>query len=147
MRFFALDTRIAQKIRERYCTEGEQEVLLTRYHWLSFLFRSFWQLTFTATLIIIVIFALSSAWPLFEVVGFVIGLWIVIVFFRLLKAFIDWRYDMILLTTEKIVLVDQTSFIRHEEKPIHMENVGGVTAATQFLASAAETAGACPRDG
>ncbi len=133
MRFFALDTRIAEKIRQRYCTEGEEEVLLTRYHWMSFLFRTVREACITIALLVVIFLALEYEWPLYEIIGSAAAVWIVFVFFHVLRDYIDWRYDMILLTTEKMVLVDQTSFIRHEEKPIHLENVGGVSSSTQFL--------------
>ena len=133
MRFFALDTGIMERIRMRYCTEGEEEVLLTRYHWLCFLFNSMRDVALTIVLVTVIIFAWEYEWPMYEIIGFAAGLWILFVFFHILKDYIDWKYDMILLTTEKMVLVDQTSFIRHEEKPIHLENVGGVSSSTQFL--------------
>jgi hypothetical protein len=133
MHFFALDTRIAEKIRQRYCTEGEEEVLLTRYHWMSFLFRSVRETFITVALFTVIFFAWEYQWPMYEIIGFAAAIWIIFVFFHILRDYIDWRYDMILLTTEKMVLVDQTSFIRHEEKPIHLENVGGVSSSTQFL--------------
>lgn len=133
MRFFALDTNIAQKIRQRYCTEGEEEVLLTRYHWLSFVFKSVREIAITAVFLGVIFLAWKYEWPLYEIIAGSVLLWLVFVFFHVLREFIDWRYDMFLVTTEKIVLVDQTSFIRHEEKPIHLENVGGVSSATQYL--------------
>jgi len=37
-----------------------------------------------------------------------------------------------MITTDKILLVDQTSIFKREIKPIHLENVGGVSTETQF---------------
>ena len=59
-------------------------------------------------------------------------LWSVLTFFQILRVLIDWRYDFLLITTDKIVFVDQTVFFRHEEKPIHLESVGGASSTTQF---------------
>lgn len=132
MRLFALDTNAMETICRRYCTQGETVVLLTRYHWLSFLLRTFREFAVTLLLIALVALAWTYEWPLAEIIGTVVSLWVVFVLFRILKAFIDWRFDCILVTTDKIVLVDQTSIFSRQEKPIHLENVGGVSAATQF---------------
>lgn len=132
MRLFALDTRAFQIICKRYCTQGEIEVLITRYHWLSFLFRTFRELLITLVLLGLVAVAWSYDWPLAEIVGSAAALWVIFVLLRVLKAFIDWRFDFILVTTDKIVLVDQTSIFHRQEKPIHLENIGGIAASTQF---------------
>jgi hypothetical protein len=69
-------------------------------------------------------------------VGWTIGVlfvfWFSFVFFNLLRAYIDWAFDFILVTTDKIIFVDQTSFFRQEITPLNMENVGGVSTKTQF---------------
>lgn len=132
MRLFALDTRAMQHIRKRYCTAGECEVVLTRYHWMSFLLRSFREFLVTLILAALVFVAWEYEWPIAEIIGIVVSLWVIFVLFKILKAFIDWRFDFILVTTDKIVLVDQTSVFSRQEKPIHLENVGGIAASTQF---------------
>ena len=132
MRLFALDTKAMQTICKRYCTAGETEILLTRYHWMSFLLRSFREFLITLLLVGLVSVAWTFPWPLAEIIGTVVSLWVIFVLFRILKAFIDWRFDFILVTTDKIVLVDQTSIFSRQEKPIHLENVGGIAASTQF---------------
>jgi hypothetical protein len=132
MRLFALDTKATQKICARYCTQGEEVVLLTRYHWLSFLIRAFREFVVTIAMFALIAVAWTYHWPLVEIIGTVVSLWVVFVFFRVLKMFVDWRFDTLLVTTDKIVLVDQTSIFSREEKPIHLENVGGIAAETQF---------------
>ncbi|MEK7563777.1 MAG: hypothetical protein AAB544_05310 [Patescibacteria group bacterium] len=132
MRFFALDTRAMETICKRYCTAGEKVILLTRYHWLSFLMRSFREFFITLLLITLVAVAWGFEWPLAEIIGTVVSVLVIFVLFNVLKAYIDWRFDFLLVTTDKIVLVDQTSIFSRHEKPIHLENVGGIAAATQF---------------
>ena len=132
MRLFALDTRAMETICKRYCTAGEKEILLTHYHWMSFLLRSFREFLITLLLITLVAVAWELEWPLAEIIGTVVSVWVIFVLFRVLKAYIDWRFDFLLVTTDKIVLVDQTSIFSRQEKPIHLENVGGIAAATQF---------------
>lgn len=132
MRLFALDTAATQKICKRYCTQGEDVILMTRYHWLSFFIRTFREFILTIVMFSLVAVAWTYQWPLVEIIGSVVSLWVIFVLFRVIKMFIDWRFDFLLVTTDKIVLVDQTSFFSREEKPIHLENVGGIAAETQL---------------
>ena len=132
MRLFALDTRVIETICDRYCTKGETQVLLTRYHWLSFILRTIREFIITLILLVVVGIAWSYDWPMIEIIGGAASLWVIFVLFRFLKAFIDWRFDFLFVTSDKIVLVDQTSIFSRNEKPVHLENVGGVSASTQF---------------
>ena len=49
-----------------------------------------------------------------------------------MKAWIDWCFDFIFVTTDRVILVDQTSIIRQKITPLHMENIASVTYETQF---------------
>lgn len=132
MRILALETNIG-KIKKRYLTEGETEVLTTHYHGASFLFATIREFLYTVT-----IFAIGVvAWFMNAPMGFVVPalaiIWFFFIFFTIVKAYIDWLFDFIFVTTDKVVLVDQTSFIRQNIKPINMENIGGVSSQTQFM--------------
>lgn len=133
MKIFALETDI-QKIKERYChgRDGECEVLFTRYHGLSFLFAILREIIITIILFTIGIMGAVWGWSMDWTIGILVIVWVIFVFFNVLKAYIDWMYDFIFVTTDKVVLVDQTSFFRREVKPIHIENIGGVSMHTQF---------------
>lgn len=131
MRFFALETDTA-KLKRKFISEGEQEVLMTYYHGLSFFFASLREMIITILLVAIGIVAGVWGAPPGWTVGILFLLWFVFVFFNLLKAYIDWAYDFILVTTDKIIFVDQTSIFRQEIKPLNLENVGGVSVQTQY---------------
>jgi hypothetical protein len=131
MRLFALDTDVTT-IRKRYCTEGECEVLFTRHHWLYFLFKSCRDMFLTAVIVFAGVFVWINEWPLLEAFTILAILWVVFVLVHVLKSYLDWRFDLLLLTSDKIVIVDQTSILGREEKPIHLDNVGGIKASTQF---------------
>lgn len=131
MRIFALETD-PQRIIRRYCHEGECAVLVTRYHGLSFLFATLREMLITVLCFGVIVLAWRLAWPMGVVLFLVAVVWFVFVFFAVVKAFLDWRFDMIIVTTDKIILVDQTSIFRQEVKPMHLENVGGISASTQF---------------
>lgn len=131
MHIFALETDTA-KLKSKFIAEGEQEVLLTYYHGLSFFFASLRDVAITILLVGAGIVAVLFNAPLGWTVGILLLLWFAFVFFNLLKAYIDWAYDFILVTTDKIIFVDQTSIFRHEITPLNLESVGGVSTGTQF---------------
>lgn len=133
MRIFALETD-PTKIRKQYTTqvEGEHEVLVTRYHGLSFFFATLREILITIFCLAVGIVAWSFEWPIWPVIGALVAVWFIFVFFTVIKAFLDWRFDMIIVTTDKVILVDQTSIFKQEVKPMHLENIGGISSATQF---------------
>ena len=131
MRIFALETD-KSKIIQKFCHQGECVVLMTYYHGLSFLFAIIREIIITVVLIVVAFIAVAYGAPLWTTIGVLSVLWLIFVFFNLAKAWIDWQYDFILVTTDKVILVDQTSFFKQEIKPIHIENIGSVSTETQF---------------
>jgi len=132
MRILALETDI-EKIKCRFLRDSsEAEILTTRYHGLSLFFASVREIFMT----ILVFFIGVGAWYLNMPMGMVVTVlfvgWFFFVFFNLMKAWIDWCYDFIFVTTDRVILVDQTSVIRQKITPLHMENIASVTYETQF---------------
>jgi len=105
---------------------------MTYYHGLSFMFAIVREIFLTVALFGAGITAWAFNLPMVWVTGILMGLWFVFVFFNIIKAYIDWYYDFILVTTDKVILVDQTSIFKQEVMPIHIENIGGVSVFTQF---------------
>lgn len=131
MRFLALETDI-NKIKEAYCHDGECEILFTRYHGLSFFFAILREIILTIVLFGVGIAGWYFAWPMGWLAWSLFLLWLIFVFYNVVKAYIDWLYDFIFVTTDKIILVDQSSFFHREIHPIHLENVGSVSTETQL---------------
>lgn len=131
MRILALQTD-KEKLIEQCLSEGEEVVMLTYYHALSFLFSSLREMCITLLIFGVGIAAWYFNAPMLWTVPILLLLWFVFVFFNILKAWIDWRFDFILVTTDKLVLVDQTSFIKQKINPIHLENIGSIASETQF---------------
>lgn len=131
MKILALETD-TQKLKQQFISDGENEVLMTYYHALSFLFAIIKDIFVTITLFVTGVIAWQFSLPMGWVVGFLFIVWFLFVFFNVLKSWIDWRYDFILVTTDKLVLVDQTSIIRQKVNPIHLENIGSVSAETMY---------------
>lgn len=131
MRFFALETDV-RKIKKQFLAPDEQEVLMTYYHGLSFFFASLREIAITVIIagagIVAGMWGADIVWT----VGILGVVWFFFVFFNLLRAYIDWAYDFILVTTDKIIFMDQTSIFRHEIMPLTLESVVGVSAQTQF---------------
>ena len=131
MRILALETDI-NKIKAQFLCEGEEEVLMTYYHGASFFFASIQEIFMTGTLFGVGVGAWYIGAPMGLTIGILFAIWFFFVFFSILKAWIDWNFDFIFVTTDKVVIVDQTSIIRQKVNPIHIENVGSVTSETQF---------------
>mgnify|MGYP003972413619 FL=1 len=131
MRILALETDAA-KIKQQCLSEGEKEVLMTYYHALSFFFASLREILFTIIIFIVGISLWYIGAPVLWVLRGLTAVWFFFIFFNILKAWIDWRYDFILVTTDKLVLVDQTSIIHQKVNPIHLENIGSIAAETQY---------------
>ena len=131
MRFFALQTD-KQKIIKDFCSKDEDVIYMTYYHGLSFLFAIIREIIITIIVFAFAIMGVLFDWPLLWLLAILFSLWFIFVFFNALKAYIDWSYDMIVITTDKVILIDQTSFLRQEIKPISLENIGSITTRTQF---------------
>ena len=133
MRIFALQTDV-NEIKRRFCHEdkGECVVYMTYYHGLSFLFAIFREILITLVLLMLGVTGWYFGWPMAWTLGILFVTWVVFVLFNVVKAYIDWSYDFIMVTTDKVILVDQSSIFRQEIKPIHVENIGGISTETQF---------------
>jgi hypothetical protein len=59
--------------------------------------------------------------------------WFLFVFVGWIRAFIDWRYDFIFLTTEKLVIVDQTTIIRRTITSLTLDSIAQVNSHSQWL--------------
>lgn len=132
MHILALETNI-DTLKKRLMSPGEKEVLTTYYHGASFFFASIKETFYTMLLFGIGIVAWELQAPMEYVVTILFGIWVIFVFFTLFRAFIDWCFDFVLITSDRTVLVDQTSFIRQRVLQIHHENIASVSSETQFL--------------
>ncbi len=131
MRFFALETDTA-KIKQSFLSQDEQEKMTVRYHgfrfFMTFIRNAFFTLIFLAVGIGLGYVGLPSFW-LLVIVG---SAWLIFIFIPLLKAYLDWRYDFILITTDKVIVVDQSSVFHRKVTPINLENFASVSVETQF---------------
>ena len=133
MQIFALETDI-NNVKKRFLAHGEQEIFTVTPHIFSFLIRIVWDVFVTALLLFISIYAfeISLLSALASTVFFIVA-WFLFVFFSAVRAYIDWKYDFLFLTTDKLIIVDQMSLFRKSITPINLENLGDVVAQTQWL--------------
>ncbi len=133
MKIFALETNI-DRVKEHFLAPGENEIFLARPHVLLFIFRSIPKIILTAIILFVGFYAVQIGLFTTQIsILFLFILWFFFVFYGWVEAFIDWRYDFIFLTTDKLIIVDQMSLFRKSITPISIENLGDVQSHTQWL--------------
>lgn len=132
MKIFALETD-AVKSRQRLVSSGEQVLLEVYYHGFLFSLRVIAFLVQTAVLVAVCAFLVAVGLPLVVVAGVGVLVWLFFLAGRLLAAYIDWRFDTLLVTTEKVVISNQTSIFHVEVRQMHLENIASVTSSTQMM--------------
>lgn len=131
MHLLALNTDI-EEVKRRFLSANEQEVLTTYRHGFFFFLSIVLQLILTIGLIATGMALNTWDIPSWWIFGFLTLLWVFLAFPTILKAFLDWKFDFIFVTTDKVVLVDQSSLFHHRITPMNLENFASVTAASQF---------------
>lgn len=132
MQLFALETD-ADKLCQSVLSPGECVVQCVRFHWFRFAAKVCMYAAVTVVLVALAVAATALKLPPVWVAGITFLLWFFFVFFRLLAAFIDWRFDILLVTPEKIVMIDQRSIFHRKVQQMNLENLASVHAETQFL--------------
>jgi hypothetical protein len=131
MRIFALETD-TQKLIQSFLSPGETVVLFLRFSAFLFILKTIVFLFLTAVFVAIG-YALSSVGlPPLWVWAALAVLWLVTVFYPWLCAFIDWRYDFILLTSKELVFVDQSFIFHASVRQLTLDSVVSVTAESQY---------------
>lgn len=131
MKILALETN-EERLKQDLITASEQ--LLLSIHFSGFLFGARLIRSIVITLFLILVGAAGVfgglPWEMVTIVLFLA--WLPAVGWRLLTAWIDWRYDVLLVTTDKIIVVDQSSIVRSSIQQMNIENIASVTAHTQY---------------
>lgn len=131
MRFLALESNI-RKLKRRFMVEGEEELLASTRHVFAFLLPMLWIVPLTVLAV--------AAWAVgigmgldFFIVTLVLYAWLFFAAVMALRAFIEWRYNFIVVTTEKIVIVDHRFVFSQSIRPVPLENVATTDAGSQYL--------------
>ena len=131
MRILALDTDI-EGVKRRFLSAGEREILTAYRHGFFFFLSILLQIVLTIALVAAGIALNTWDIPSWWIAGCLTLLWILLALPTILKAFLDWKFDCIFVTTDKVVLMDQSSLFHHRITPMSLENFASVTAASQF---------------
>lgn len=131
MKILALETN-EERLKDELISPSEQ--LLLAIHFSGFLFaaRLVKSIATTAVLTGIGVGLIYGGAPWEWVTLLLLCLWLPLVGWRLLTAWIDWRYDVLLVTTDKVIIVDQSSIFRATIRQMNIENIAAVTAHTQY---------------
>lgn len=131
MRIFALETNL-EKAARQFLQAGEQELMIVRYHPMLFFIRTLRQVLFTLVLTAAGVAAIALQAPVSWVLIGCVVLWLFIIFPGVVRAYIDWRFDAIIVTTDNVIILDQTSLFHSESRQMHLENFASINASTQF---------------
>lgn len=133
MRIFALETNLDTLIAT-FASPGEKPIMTTFYHGFLFFVAIFKAIVFTAVLVGTAILAgIYLAIPALWIIGVAAFLWLIVVPLPLLRHYIDWRYDFLYLTEDKLIIVDQSFIFSQKIKQINLENIASVASETQFF--------------
>lgn len=133
MQIFALQTDI-EKIRKRFIDSEDEHVLLVHYHPLRFFLATAREIGIGILFILLAVFVyentpITLGWTLWTTTI----LLLVFVIIPMIRDYIDWRYDFIEITKDKVIIVDQTFIFKQRIKQINMENFASVEAETQLM--------------
>lgn len=132
MRIFALETNV-HKIIRRYCSPNESLLYVSYYDAMLFFLRVLRQVFFSIPTIAVFAIALYVGAPVVTTVSIGVVVIIVLHGFPILRAWLDWYYDLLIITSDKLVLIDQSFVFKQYIKPIHFENVGSISMETQWM--------------
>ncbi|MBI1813246.1 hypothetical protein HY285_05445 [Candidatus Peregrinibacteria bacterium] len=131
MQIFALETN-REKFNRSFLSADEAVILCVRFHPFLLLTRFLLACLSTAILVGVlwILWIVGVPLPWLTISGAIV--WFFFIFLRIVGAYIDWRYDVVLLTNEKLVVVNQASIFRREIRQMNLENLASVTVETQF---------------
>ncbi len=131
MHIFALETDI-EKIKKRFLSAEEQEIQTVFFHGFRFFLAVLRDVLYTFLIVAITVGLGYAGLPLSWLVPLACVAWLLLVFRSLLRAYLDWQYDFILITTDKVIVVDQSSLFHQKITPMNLENFASASAETQF---------------
>ncbi len=131
MRIFALETSV-EKLKAKFISENEEAVHVSHKHFLIFFMHSFWQSFVTVLVLGVALLGTAQGWFSFEGAAIALVVWAVIYLYFLWGAYIDWKYNFIIVTTQKMILVQQRSFFYQRINPIHFGNINSTRVESQF---------------
>ncbi len=134
MRFFALQTDLGE-LKKQFILQNDQEILVTTRHGIVFFVS-----LLTATAVTVAVWAILATAFVFAgtatlrlLISVLVVVTAVYELYAILNAYIAWRYNILIVTTEKIVTINQSNLFHQNVQPIHLNNVRSATCESQFF--------------
>lgn len=131
MHILALETN-RDKLIHSHIGAGEHLVLAIGFHWLRFFVHCILSLLYTGILLAIGIGIGAAGAPSGSIFWGMLIIWIILIGWPLFRRFVDWKYDILIVTSDTIVFVDQSSLIKRHVRQMNLENIAAVESITQY---------------
>ena len=131
MRIFALETN-KEKLKRSFCGPDEKLICVVNFHGFLFAVKAVLAIVWTALIAGAVAGGITMDVPLGALLAVASLLWLILIVRPLFRSFIDWKFDLLILTTGKLVIINQSSIFRQHVRQMNLENVASVNMETQF---------------
>ncbi len=132
MKIFALQTD-EEKLIQSFLSSDEKVVLRVKFSAFMFVLRSIKAFVFTVIIIALGGVFGYSGLPALVHVPVLAFFWFFFVFVKWVMSFLDWKYDLLLVTTDEIVVVDQGSLFRVSIRQMNLDNIASVASKSQYM--------------
>ncbi len=132
MKIFALETD-GEKARRQVVPDTERVLLEVYHHGFLFSLRFLVFAFYTALIMLAAALAIFVGLPWPIVTGAACLFWLFFILGKLIAAYVDWKFDTLIVTDQKVVISNQTSIFHVETRQMHLENIASVTCSTQML--------------
>ncbi len=134
MKFLALQTNVGE-LKKQYIPEGEHEIMTVSRHPIRFVIDFF----FYTVIVFVIGYGLSAGVLFWEgdqgalVFAGLLALLGIVYFFAILNSYISYRYNFLIITSDKIVVVGHTSFFGQKMDSVHLASILNTRFRTQFF--------------
>lgn len=133
MKIFALQTDV-NEFRKQYIVEKEEsELLLTHYHWIKFIMGCYREILITISLFSLFFWTTQLLPDFFELIGLILIAWLLFAVIRVAFAFINYRFSYILVTTEKVVVINHPSLFVQRVNPMPLSSIVSTDISSQLF--------------
>lgn len=131
MKLFALETDM-DRLTRSLLSADEDIIIRVHIHGFVFFMKVLQSLFIGIPFIIIGYLTWLSGVALSWVIPVVLLVWFLTIIWPLVTSFIDWHFDVVMVTTEKLVVINQSSIFHAEIRQMNLDNIATVNASTQM---------------
>jgi hypothetical protein len=130
MRILALETSI-DALKEKFVVEGEKVVQVTHRHFMAFVVHILWQTLVTILFVAIIITIAVQDFGNAYLYSTFFLVWLVVYAYFFFAAYIQWKYNFLIITTQKVVVVEQRLFYQ-QINPLRFTRISNTRVESQF---------------